>query len=412
MRQLFLVSGFLLLISAPLLAADHVTLTNGDSLSGRLEGASGSELFFESELAGRVTIKWTSVRQLTTDHPLRVERAQGDPVEGIVSLANGRVTVARANAAEVTVPAGEVSAIGVTQDTGASWGGSLDGDLALSRGNTDTANIAVNTYATRSARGQKLGTYVTYIFSNIGTGADATTLARTARGGARYDRDIAGALFGFGFGDLENDPIQLLEIRAAFGGGAGVHLVDNSRTQLNLYGGVSAAHDRYTEVITAPGTTTTTTTTTPATGTGTTTAPGNSASAPGRTVSSAKNKTITIQTRTPPSVVRSTLTRDVAEYVAGQDLSSQLTDRFWLSERLTFFPAVKDLQDYRISFDTSIFAQLTDRWQWHISASDRYLRIPPAGGAVRNDLFFSSGLGVSFGDGRGGMYGGADVRPR
>jgi hypothetical protein len=44
--------------------------------------------------------------------------------------------------------------------------------------------------------------------------------------------------------------------------------------------------------------------------------------------------------------------------------------------------------------------------------ADRYLRIPPSGGAVRNDMFIASGVGVTFGGGDVGGYRGADTRGR
>jgi hypothetical protein len=405
--------ALLTLTSSPLLAADHVTLVNGDSLTGRLERADGKEVVFESDLVGRVTIKWPSVRQLTSDATLTVERLSGEQVAGKLAVDGATIAVMRSDGSRVGVPLNNIRSIGTALPGSGTWGGSFDGNLALSRGNTDTLTVAAMTTATRSSRGQKIGTYATLIYSDIGIGADRTTLARTTRGGVRLDRDVAGPAFVFGFGDLENDPLQLLDLRTVVGGGGGLHLVNNGRTQLNAFGGVSFAHDKYTEVITViePATTTTTTTTT-TTPPASTTNPGNSANAPGRAVTVGKNKTIVISTRTPPVIVRTTGARDVGEFVFGQDLWSQLTDRFSVTERLTFFPAMEDVHDYRISFDLSLFAQLSDRWQWNISASDRYLRIPPSGGAVSNDLFISSGLGVSFGKGGGGGYTGADVRPR
>jgi hypothetical protein len=107
-------------------------------------------------------------------------------------------------------------------------------------------------------------------------------------------------------------------------------------------------------------------------------------------------------------VVRTSLSRSVSEFVAGQDLMRQLSDALNLSETLTVFPAVGDVQDYRVSFDLSLSAQVNGWLQWNLSIGDRYLHIPPAGGAVQNDTYVSTGLGVTFGRTDVGGYSGAD----
>lgn len=81
-----------------------------------------------------------------------------------------------------------------------------------------------------------------------------------------------------------------------------------------------------------------------------------------------------------------------------------------MTEALTVFPATGDVQDYRVSFDLSLSAQLNGWLQWNVAVADRYLNIPPAGGAVQNDAFVSTGLGITFGHGDSGAYTGADGR--
>ena len=41
--------------------ADHVTLKNGDALTGRISSSSATEIVLETDLIGRVTIAMTSV---------------------------------------------------------------------------------------------------------------------------------------------------------------------------------------------------------------------------------------------------------------------------------------------------------------------------------------------------------------
>jgi hypothetical protein len=55
------------------------------------------------------------------------------------------------------------------------------------------------------------------------------------------------------------------------------------------------------------------------------------------------------------------------------------------------YPAIEDVQDYRVSFDLSLSVQLNGWLQWNLNVADRYLNIPPSGGAIQNDTFISTG---------------------
>jgi putative salt-induced outer membrane protein len=337
--------------------ADHVVLKNGDSLTGKVTGMSATDITFESELAGRVTVKRTAIAALTSsryslDAPL-----------------------------PVLAP---------------SWQGALNAGWDMSRGNAETATVSTYGTATRLGPSDRFGLFGTYLFSNVGSGADAVTAAEAVRGGARYDYDLTRATFAFGFADAERDPPQLLEIRTVVGGGAGAHLRKTPSSQFNLFAGVSYARDTYTEVATD---TPVPPSTPPSTG-GAATPPGQGGTPPGLA-----------RGGTPPDVVRTGRSRELAELLVGQDWNQQLSDSVSASQSVRFFPAFGNLQDYRVSFDLSVSAQLNGWLQWNVSMFDRYLNVPPAGGPVQNDLFLSTGLGVTFGGGAGG-YKGADGPPR
>jgi hypothetical protein len=168
-----------------------------------------------------------------------------------------------------------------------------------------------------------------------------------------------------------------------------------------VYGGVSYARDAYVET-TPPASDTTTDGGSGGSGGPPLTPPGQRGTPPGQ---SGIRPT---RSGTPPAVVRTSLARSVSELVVGQDLTRQLSDAVSLTESLSVFPAIGDFEDYRLSFDVTLFAQVNAWLQWNLSVSDRYLHIPPAGGAVQNDVLVSTGLGVSVGRSNAAGFSGAD----
>ena len=386
------------LLLSPEARADHVTLRNGDSLTGAVASVSKADLVVDTELAGRVTLTWSAVTRLASAASVRARLPAERTVEGALVMIEGRLSIQTSDSSTVLIDLATVRALEIATPAAdrASWHAALNAGWDLSRGNATTSTISTNGTATRLGPHDKLGLFGSYLFSAVGSGTDSETTARSSRGGARYDHDVLGRAFGFGFVDIQNDPFQLLDLRTVGGGGAGLHVAKTERSQLNLVAGISFSRDAYIQ-----------TTTTTTGGTSTTTPPGQGGTPPGQGGTPPGKAR---RSGTPPSVVRTSLTRTVGEFLFGQDLTHQLSNTISVTEGLTYFTAVTDWQDYRVSFDLSLSAQLNSWLQWNLTIADRYLNIPPAGGAVQNDTFVSTGLGVTLGSG-GASYTGADARP-
>jgi putative salt-induced outer membrane protein YdiY len=351
-------------------SADQILLKNGDKVTGRIDGVSKNELVVVTELAGRVVIKWKAVASVTATTFVRSTLHDGQIVEGMLIVSDGRIAIQQRNGT-TAIDLDAVRGFDLGTAGGAAWRGVFTAGVELSRGNAETLTVTTNDVATRVGPHDRLGLFGTYLFSSVGTGANEVTTAHTARGGGRYENDLVGALYGFEFAEAETDALQLLDHRVVLGGGLGVHVFKTGMSQFNLFAGVSYAADRYAQ------------------GTLTTTTPGG----------------------TPPAVVRTTLSRNVAEVLTGQDFYQQLSNSAGLSEALTFYTATTSSADYRMSFDLSLWAQLNGWLQWNLTLADRYLHIPPSGGALQNDIYLTTGLGITFGGGANGAYRGADVRP-
>jgi putative salt-induced outer membrane protein YdiY len=383
--------------------ADEIFLKNGDKVTGRIDGLSKNELILATEMAGRVVIKWKAVASVRATTYVRSTFHDGLIVMGRLIVSEGSISIQQTNGTTAPIDLDALSAFDLIIAGNAAWRGVFTAGIELSRGNAQTLTVATNDVATRIGPHDRLGLFGTYLFSSVGIGANEVTTAHTARGGGRYDHDLVGALYVFELAEAETDALQLLDHRVVLGGGLGVHAFRTDMSQFNLFAGASFAADRY-----AQGTTTTTPVTgTGSTGTGTLPGQGGTAgqSAPGQ------NKIQPTPGGTPPAVVRTTLSRSVAEGLAGQDFFHQLSNSVGLAEALTFYTATTSTSDYRISFDLSLWAQLNGWLQWNLTIADRYLHIPPSGGALQNDAYLTTGLGITFGGGANGAYRGADVRP-
>lgn len=401
--RLTVIAILLVAHAARLGAADRLVLKNGDTLSGTVASASSREVILDSPLVGRVIVPWSAITDFISETTMRVALANTSTTEGRLLMSAGQLTVRGSTGSMLAVRTDEIrQATRAEASRPASpWHGALSADVNVSQGNSVTSTIGTNALATRLGARDKLGLFGTYLFSSVGAGDSATTTTRATRAGSRYDHDLGARLFGFGLVDVENDPLQLLDWRLVGGGGAGAHLVKHALTQLNIVGGVSYARDAYAETTETVVTTSTPSPTTPVTPGQGSTPPGKGGTPPGQTVRLGRSGT-------PPAIVRTALSRSVGEFLIGQDLFHQLSSSLNVTESLRVFPAISQFSDYRMSFDLSLSAQIAGRVQWNMTVADRYLHIPPAGGAVQNDTFISTGLGITFGKSGVGTFTGAD----
>jgi len=99
----------------------------------------------------------------------------------------------------------------------------------------------------------------------------------------------------------------------------------------------------------------------------------------------------------PPLTLTNT-TRNVAEVLAGEELSWKLNNRVSLNERFSAFPNLSDLGQYRFQFDATAATKLKKWLSWQVTVSDRYLS-NPLPGLKSNDELLSTGLRLTFGKG-------------
>ena len=338
--------------------ADQVTLKNGDRLTGTIVKSDGKTLLLKTDSAGDVCLKWDSVSAIISSQPLSLELKDGQIVSGNVTTEDGKFEVATRERGTIAAPRDSVVAIRSAEEQSTYdrlrhpritdfWSGLLDTGLSETRGNSAVLAFSLAGKAARVVPRNKLSLYATAIYATDNTTPPSRTTANAIQGGARFDYNLRPRLFVFGLADFAFDQFQHLDLRSVLGGGLGLHVIKTTNTTFDVFAGGDYDQEKF-----SPN----------------------------------------------PPLVQASSTRNVAEVLAGEELSWKLNNRVSFDERFTAFPNMSDLGQYRFQFDATAATKLKNWLSWQVTVSDRYLS-NPLPGLKSNDELLSTGLRLTFGKG-------------
>ncbi len=199
------------------------------------------------------------------------------------------------------------------------WAGGINTSFALTRGNSQTKNLAVAFTADRKTLKDDITLYANSVFAtNDAPGAVPSTTANAAQGGARYSRDFAERFFGFGAADFQSDELQLLNLRSVFTGGLGYHAIKKDTTTLDFLSGLNYTRESYTD-----------------------------------------------------------LSRNLAALTLGEELMHKIGVATVLTQKLYGFPDLNDPGQYRVTFNLGTVTKLNKWLGWQNSFGDIYVTNPP-----------------------------------
>ena len=328
--------------------ADQIALQNGDRLSGAIVKSDGKQLVINTDYAGPVTVQWSAVQSISSAAPLHLQLKDGRTLVGQVAPQNGTWKVQQRNGETASVAKSDVSLIrsqseqtdwDQTQNPGwlQNWEGGANFGFALTRGNSESKNLALSFTANRKTLHDKLGLYANSVYAtNDAPGAIPSTTANAIHGGTRYDHDLTPRLFGFASADFDTDDLQNLDLRSVLGGGLGLHAINTPATTLDLMAGLNYTHEAYT-----------------------------------------------------------TFSRNFPAGILGEEFTHKLGASTLLSQKLGFFPDLTDLGEYRGTFDLGTVTKISKWLGWQNSVSDVYVTNPPLG-KKKNDIILTTGLNISF----------------
>ena len=328
--------------------ADQITFKNGDRLTGTIVKSDQKELVLKTEYAGRVAVQWSEVQSLSSSTPLYVQMRDGRMLQGRIVARDSTWKLQQRNGEEISIAKDDVSVIRSqteqtafeqTQHPGLlqNWEGGANVGFALTRGNSESKNFALSFTADRKTPRDKIALYANSVYAtNDAPGAFPSTTANAVRGGIRYDHDLTNRVFAFASADFATDELQNLDLRSAFGGGFGYHVLNTPSTTLDLLGGLNYTHEAY-----------------------------------------------------------STFSRNFPAAIIGEELTHKLGASTLISEKLGFFPDLSDLGEYRGTFDFGTVTKINKWLGWQNSFSDVYVTNPPIG-KKKNDIILTTGLNITF----------------
>ncbi len=347
LRVFYLATIFVFAFSVTLFA-DQIVLTNGDRITGQILKSDDKELVIKSEYAGEITVQWPAVRGITSTQPLHVSLNNGQTLVGPVKTTDDNFQVATTTQGAVTAPKNSVVRIRGEAEESAyeksrhpglleGWQGGANVGFALTRGNSQTKNLALAFTAQRKTLDDKLGLYANTVYaSNDAPGAIPSTTANAIQGGIRYDHDLSSRIFGFINGDFQTDDLQNLDLRSVLGGGLGYHAIKTESTTLDFLGGINYTREKY-----------------------------------------------------------SLITRNFAAATIGEELSHKVGAGTLVRQQLYFYPDLSNTGEYRGTFNFGTVTRISKWLGWQNSFGDIYVTNPPAG-KKQNDIIFTTGLNVSF----------------
>lgn len=346
MRKVQLLAVFV--VCCPALLADQIVLSNGDRLTGTIAKSDGKTLIIKTDLAGDVTVQWPAVQQINSSQSLHVALENGKTVVGPIATSDGNFAVTTATAGTVTVPRTEVTALRSDSEEAAyektlhpgllqGWTVGANVGFALTRGNSQTKNLALAFTGDRKTSNDEIALYANTVYaSNDAPGAVPGTTANAIQAGARYSSNLTARLFGYGAGDFQTDALQDLNLRSVLGGGLGFHAIKSDRTTLDFLGGLNYTRENY-----------------------------------------------------------SAFNRNFAALTLGEELNHKLGAATVLTQKLYFFPDLSDTGQYRGTFNLGTVTKLSKWLGWQNAFGDIYVTNPPVG-KKQNDIILTTGLNVSF----------------
>ncbi len=333
--------------------ADVVTLKNGDRVTGTFVTVKDAKLQLKSDVLGDLAIPVAQITSFAAAKPVVIVMKGQNPVKGQLEIAasgdwqittNGKPQTVNVTTAELIMPADSYDALtNHTAKPWQDWNGTSTLGYSLQRGDQDTTSFAASVNAVRErpatpifSRHFRTDFTLTTLLSKATQGLDTVT-SSTLSTNLREDYLFSPANFVFGLAQLDHVGAQGLYLRQTAGGGYGRTLINTSRANFSVLGGITYVHEKFFTGV----------------------------------------------------------HDQAAAVLVGEKLGLQISKRVRLDHNLNFYPNLTLTGQYRFDTSTTLTANLSKRFSLNTGFTDLYLS-NPAAGSQKNNVAFTTGIGYAF----------------
>jgi len=242
-RPIILAAGLLFMVVAPLLAGD-VYLKNGNHLSGAIVSMSEGKLVLETDFAGRLTIDWNHVEQLSTDAPLTVVMEEGATLIGIArpsTVPNRLLLNGESILDPLMIELSKVKAINPPDERPVKLSGRINVGLNKASGNTDMENAHVDLEFLARTVSHRVTLGGAYNRSS----EDSRKTEDNAMGRLKHDYFLTRELYWYLKGMVERDDFKEISLRTTLGPGVGYQFFEGELMNLSVEAGPSYVYTNY-----------------------------------------------------------------------------------------------------------------------------------------------------------------------
>jgi putative salt-induced outer membrane protein YdiY len=330
----------------PVAWADQIIFKNGDRVTGSIVKKDEKQITIKTDNFGVVAAPWDQVESVIAEKPIHIVLSDGREIQGTVK-ASGTTAEVTTDQAKMNLATADLAAMRNDDEEKAYqrllkpgwtqlWAGTGTIGFAGASGNAQTATFTAGLNADRVTKTDKTSLFFSLIRASA-TLDNERQDADAVRGGISYDHNVNRKLFFNVFNDYEYDRFQDLDLRFVLGGGAGYHVWNDGKSQLDLLAG--GAYNR--------------------------------------------------------SSFSTPLVRSSGELYWGNEYLLKLGSAVTLVQSYRMFNDLDDTSIYRVNFDIGLSTKLLKWLSWNVSLSDRYLS-EPAPGRKTNDFLYTTGIGITF----------------
>lgn len=333
--------------------ADVVTLKNGDRVTGTFVTVKDAKLQLKSDVLGDLAIPVAQITSFSAAKTVVIVVKGQPPIKGQLELApsgdwqitaNGKPQTVTAATVELIMPAEAYEALtNHTAKPWQDWNGTSTLGYSLQRGDQDTTSFAASVNAVRErpatpifSKHFRTDFTLTTLLSHATQGTE-TVASNTLSTNLREDYLFSPANFVFGLAQLDHVGAQGLYLRQTAGGGYGRTLINKSRANFSVLGGITYVHEKFFTGV----------------------------------------------------------HDQAAAALIGEKLTLQISKRVHLDHDFNLYPNLSNGGQYRFDTSTTLTANLSKLFSLNTGFTDLFLS-NPAAGSHKNNVAFTTGIGYAF----------------